>query len=96
MIVYRSHSEDQIQLSIKIAREVLKVAYEVLRTPMPDAFAGRRTQEPFEADERLELMAEVSPMQTVSLDSSLEQQVRRLREEAKRTPVGTRTGSWHC
>jgi hypothetical protein len=44
---YRLTVSQQIDLQIANTREVMARSLELLRTPKPDAFVGRKTQEPF-------------------------------------------------
>ena len=47
MLVYQARVHDYIQVSIALARDALRKSYDLLRTPKPDTFVGRKTQEPF-------------------------------------------------
>jgi hypothetical protein len=47
MTVCRRHFNDYMQVSLALAREALRKSYDALSLPVPDTFAGRKTQEPF-------------------------------------------------
>ncbi len=38
--------------TLELTRETLRMSLELLRQPMPDTFLGRKTQEPFPAEDR--------------------------------------------
>jgi len=47
MPVDRPNFNDNLQLSVTLAREALRKSSDALRLPVPDTFVGRKTQEPF-------------------------------------------------
>ena len=47
------HETDAIAKQNAYIRDVISKSLEILRSPVPDAFLGRKTQEPFPKEEEL-------------------------------------------